>query len=110
MDARRGNAAERWGCGAVPARAPHLAARRRPIFLRMKLLPMNALEATASARPLVLSETASSTAMAAVLCGGWMPPNAVPEPNPCLLCRPASNRTESKPGNLNGGGGSGDKD
>lgn len=72
------------GFGALPARSPHLAARRRPIFLRMKLAPMNALEATASARPLVLSETAPSIVMVLrCACAVWlMPPNVVPGPNP----------------------------
>lgn len=44
-------------CIQVPARTPHLPARMRPIFLRMKLEPMKALDATASASPLVLSDT-----------------------------------------------------
>jgi hypothetical protein len=42
--------------GWVPALTPSFPARMRPSFLRMKLPPTKALEATASARPTVLSD------------------------------------------------------
>lgn len=42
--------------GIWPARVPAAAARLRPFFLRMKLDPMKALDATANISPLVLSD------------------------------------------------------
>lgn len=42
-----------------PARVPLAAARLRPFFFKMKLEPMNTLDATANTKPISLSDTIS---------------------------------------------------